>query len=197
MVEQRKLTTPATLMGKEQELRDAVIAAARYFPRETPAPGGAATVHQFGIDAGTVWALDKALRDLDAHAARRSSSDEQAEVVAWTVRDAVPDDDEPDEGGVYEVMLPNGEWAGCVAVSPEDARETIQHEWEKDQRKAARYAAPVAMGGVTEAQVEAACAAYYRVYSSDGPPTLANRHNPDRPAMRAALTAALSPPGKS
>ncbi len=44
----------------------AVIAAARKMPRETPAPGGAGTVHDFKISAATVWALDAALTKLDA-----------------------------------------------------------------------------------------------------------------------------------
>ena len=45
---------------KIQEL----IEAAKDMPRHTPKPGGCGTVHVFEIDAGTVWALDKALNNL-------------------------------------------------------------------------------------------------------------------------------------
>jgi hypothetical protein len=45
----------------------AVADAARQMPRETPAPGACSTVHDFKIEAGTVWALDRALKKLDAH----------------------------------------------------------------------------------------------------------------------------------
>lgn len=43
---------------------EAVAEAAAAMPRETPAPGGAGTVHTFEIEAGVVWTLDKALRAL-------------------------------------------------------------------------------------------------------------------------------------
>jgi uncharacterized ParB-like nuclease family protein len=43
-----------------------VVAAAKLMPRETPAPGACCTVHDFKIDAGTVWNLDIALRKLEA-----------------------------------------------------------------------------------------------------------------------------------
>lgn len=46
--------------------QDAVIAAARKFPRETPKSGGAATLHDFKIPAAVVWELDAALKALDA-----------------------------------------------------------------------------------------------------------------------------------
>lgn len=41
--------------------------AARFMPRETPAPGGVGTEHPFMIEAGVVWALDYALTALDRH----------------------------------------------------------------------------------------------------------------------------------
>jgi hypothetical protein len=46
--------------------RDRVIEIARRFPRRTPAPGGCGTVHDFPIEAGLIWELDKALRDQPA-----------------------------------------------------------------------------------------------------------------------------------
>lgn len=46
--------------------KDAVIAAARQMPRQTPDPGHASTRHKYLLEAGIVWTLDKALRDLDA-----------------------------------------------------------------------------------------------------------------------------------
>jgi hypothetical protein len=49
----------------EDALRD-VVEAARRMPRATPAPGGAGTIHQFPIEAGAVWMLDRALLRLDA-----------------------------------------------------------------------------------------------------------------------------------
>jgi hypothetical protein len=45
---------------------DEVISAARAMPRRTPAAGGAGTIHKFDIEASTVWALDRALKDYDA-----------------------------------------------------------------------------------------------------------------------------------
>lgn len=41
-----------------------LIEAALRMPRGTPAAGGAGTIHNFRIMAGTVWSLDMALRDL-------------------------------------------------------------------------------------------------------------------------------------
>lgn len=43
-----------------------VVEAARLMPRETPAAGACSTIHDFKIDAGTVWNLDRALHKLDA-----------------------------------------------------------------------------------------------------------------------------------
>jgi len=43
-----------------------LIKAANDMPRETPKPGGACTVHSFKIDAATVWALDMALKKIEA-----------------------------------------------------------------------------------------------------------------------------------
>lgn len=42
-----------------------VVEAARNMPRRTPGSGGAETPHQFTIDAGHVWQLDRALKKLD------------------------------------------------------------------------------------------------------------------------------------
>lgn len=44
----------------------AVADAARALPRTTPAPGGAGTEHPYQIEAAKVWALDLALKALDA-----------------------------------------------------------------------------------------------------------------------------------
>jgi len=41
-----------------------LIEAAKDMPRETPASGGSTTIHLFKIPAATVWALDKALKEL-------------------------------------------------------------------------------------------------------------------------------------
>lgn len=41
-----------------------LIEASKDMPRHTPASGGCGTIHTFEIDAGTVWALDKALNEL-------------------------------------------------------------------------------------------------------------------------------------
>jgi hypothetical protein len=41
-----------------------VAKAAKAMPRETPAPGGAGTMHDFSIEAGVVWDLDRALDHL-------------------------------------------------------------------------------------------------------------------------------------
>jgi len=49
--------------ARERALME-VVKAASDMPRETPAPGGAFTVHPFQIAASTVWALDRALRNL-------------------------------------------------------------------------------------------------------------------------------------
>lgn len=46
-----------------------VIQAARNMPRRTPAPGGCSTVHDFKIEAGTVWAMDRALDEFDKDSA--------------------------------------------------------------------------------------------------------------------------------
>jgi hypothetical protein len=49
-----------------ERVAEKVIKAARNMPRQTPKPGGCSTVHDFQIEAGTVWALDKALTEYDA-----------------------------------------------------------------------------------------------------------------------------------
>lgn len=51
---------------KENERLSAVVEAARFMPRSTPAPGTAHTVHDFVIPAWAVWDLDRALKVLDA-----------------------------------------------------------------------------------------------------------------------------------
>jgi hypothetical protein len=42
-----------------------VVEAARAMPRQTPDAGGAFTKHMFEIEASAVWALDRALLDLE------------------------------------------------------------------------------------------------------------------------------------
>lgn len=55
----------ASARNSEIALLRAVVEAAREFPRETPAPGGVFTKHTFQIEAGVVWQLDKALKELE------------------------------------------------------------------------------------------------------------------------------------
>lgn len=43
-----------------------LVTAAMQMPRKTPAPGGAATLHSYTIEAGVVWELDRALQKLAA-----------------------------------------------------------------------------------------------------------------------------------
>lgn len=62
------------LVNRLEQIRDDVIAAARNMPRRTPKAGGCSTVHDFRIDAGTVWALDQALSELDAALALTSDA---------------------------------------------------------------------------------------------------------------------------
>ena len=52
-------------LAQENERLRAVVDAARLMPRRTPAAGGCSTEHNFKIEASTVWALDKALNELD------------------------------------------------------------------------------------------------------------------------------------
>jgi len=51
--------------ARERALME-VVRAASEMPRKTPAAGGSCTVHPFQIEAGAVWALDRALRNLAA-----------------------------------------------------------------------------------------------------------------------------------
>lgn len=69
-----------------------------------------------------------------------ASPKEQAEVVAWTVRDNPKESDEL--GKCYDVLLPSGEWRSCVAVDPNDARECIKAEWDEEQSKLKAYQPP-------------------------------------------------------
>lgn len=62
---ERSASTAPAAGGLEAVLRE-VADAARQMPRETPAPGSCVTVHQFPIEAGVVWTLDRALNNLDA-----------------------------------------------------------------------------------------------------------------------------------
>lgn len=50
----------------EIERLRAVTDAARHMPRATPRSGGAGTMHDFKIEAGRVWDLDRAFLALDA-----------------------------------------------------------------------------------------------------------------------------------
>lgn len=43
-----------------------LIEAAKDMPRKTPAAGGSGTIHDFKIDAGAIWALDKVLTKIEA-----------------------------------------------------------------------------------------------------------------------------------
>lgn len=43
----------------------AVLSVARQFPRKTPGPGAASTLHEFQIAASTVWGLDRTLNLID------------------------------------------------------------------------------------------------------------------------------------
>lgn len=58
------------------------------------------------------------------------------EPVAWTVRDGEPSDE---LGATFDVLLPSGEWRGCVAVDANDARNTIRAEWDEEQERLASY----------------------------------------------------------
>lgn len=50
----------------------------------------------------------------------------------WTVRmNKVVDDEYPPDAN-FEVLCPNREWKGCIAVSTEDARDCIQKQWAED-----------------------------------------------------------------
>lgn len=72
------LCLAATLEAKDAEIAKlrAVANAARLLPRTTPKGGGAYTMHVYQIEAAEVWALDRALKALDAN--------EQGQEVAIT-----------------------------------------------------------------------------------------------------------------
>ena len=70
----------ARLQGEVAGLH-AVVAAARKMPRVTPDPGGASTEHSFKIEAHVVWALDRALIELDRAASLPAPATAEGEVV--------------------------------------------------------------------------------------------------------------------
>lgn len=54
------------MMEIPKEIVQELIEAAKDMPRKTPAAGGCGTIHDFKIDAATVWALDRVLRKIEA-----------------------------------------------------------------------------------------------------------------------------------
>jgi len=82
--------------------------------------------------------LDGVFDDMRA-ALTAALSIRQGGVKAWTVKDG---QDSDELGASFDVMLPNGEWAGCIAVDPNDARDTIRAEWDAEQERLSAYASP-------------------------------------------------------
>lgn len=76
---------------------------------------------------------------------------QEGPVAAWTVRLGPEDEAEPDLGPCFEVLVPSGEWRGCIAVDANDARQCVREIWDEEQKQLASFYAPAVQPTVPKA----------------------------------------------